>query len=92
MSFSNRNKIGIKWLRRNHKELRCGFVTDSEKQKYGIPRSWKNELKRISKFSLKFKEFEKTLLRIEEKNIEYFEIAEKAGKLDKEYIEKEQKF
>ena len=91
MSFSNRNKIGIKWLRRNHKEIRQGFVTDSENKKYGIPRSWKNELKRITAFQPCFKEFEKTLLILEEKNIEYFENAEKTGALKKENLLKKAK-
>lgn len=46
MSFSNKNKIGIKWLRKHHKDIRKGYVIDSDGIKYGIPKRWKFELKR----------------------------------------------
>lgn len=45
MTFSNRNKIGIKWIRRNHEEIRKGYLIDDDEKKYAIPKSWKEELK-----------------------------------------------
>lgn len=90
MSFSNRNKIGIKWARRNHREFRKGYIEDSEHQKYGIPRSWKKELNRLSVFGPDNKKI-KTLLEIENKIIEYFENAQKTGALSRENLLKKAK-
>lgn len=90
MSFSNRNKIGIKWCRRNHREMRKGYLEDSEHQRYGIPRSWKKELEKHSMFKPN-KEHIKTLLEIENKIVEYIENATKTGALTKENLLKKAK-
>lgn len=86
ISFSNRNKIGTKWLRRNHKDIRKGYVLDSENKKYGIPRSWKNELKKVREHEISRIETEKTLLKIEEVITDYLDKAEKNGKLSLDYL------
>lgn len=44
--FSNQQKIGLKWARRYHKELRKGYLIDNDGIKYGIPKSYYNEMKR----------------------------------------------
>lgn len=46
MRFSNQNKIGIKWARYNHKEMRKGYLSDNEGKKYRIPPGFLYELKR----------------------------------------------
>lgn len=46
MRFSNQNKIGIKWARRYHKELRKGYLLDDDNQKYAIPNAYYLEMKR----------------------------------------------
>lgn len=47
--YSNNGKIGIKWIRRFHKEIRKGYLEDQDKVKYGVPEAWKKELKRYSR-------------------------------------------
>lgn len=44
MRFSNQNKIGTKWARRFHKELRKGYLLDNENQKYSIPKQYYEEM------------------------------------------------
>lgn len=46
MRFSNQNKIGIKWARRYHKELRKGYVLDDDGKKYPIPTRYYLEMLR----------------------------------------------
>ena len=46
MRFSNQGKIGTKWARRFHKELRKPYLLDEDGQKYNIPRGYYNEMKR----------------------------------------------
>ena len=48
MRFSNQNKIGIKWARRFHKELRKGYLIDQDQVKYSIPEQYLYEMKRYS--------------------------------------------
>lgn len=48
MRFSTRNKIGTKWCRRMHKELRKGYLEDSDGGKYAIPKAFIEELKRYT--------------------------------------------
>lgn len=45
MSFSNRSKINIKWVRRNPTEIIKGFIEDKDGKKYRIPESYKKNLK-----------------------------------------------
>lgn len=44
MTFSNKNKIGYKWIRRNYKEISKGYLVDDDEKKYTLPKSWKEEL------------------------------------------------
>lgn len=44
--FSNQNKIGYKWIRRNPYKICKGFIEDYEGGKYSIPEGYKKELKR----------------------------------------------
>lgn len=48
MQFSSQNKIGTKWVRRYHKELRKGVLTDKDGAKYPIPKSFYKELLRFT--------------------------------------------
>lgn len=75
-SFSNREKIGTKWLRRNHKEIRNGYVSDDGK-KYKIPENWIKELKNLENQTADKKEYESnfyiTAIRIEENKLKFLE-------------------
>ena len=46
MRCSSHNKIGKKWARRYHKELRKGYLLDGDGQKYSIPESYYKEMMR----------------------------------------------
>lgn len=46
MRFSNGNKIGIKFARRYHKQLRLGFLEDADGIKYNIPEAYYKEMLR----------------------------------------------
>lgn len=46
MRFSSQNKLGIKWIRRYHREIRKGYLTDKDGGKYSVPEGWRKELKR----------------------------------------------
>lgn len=80
MTFSNRCKIGTKWIRRNYKEILKGYLTDNEGKKYRIPQSYKNSLKNDEINS----KYWKTYLQYEQKTMEYFD-----NITDTEYIEKQ---
>lgn len=47
MRFSNRGKIGLKWARRYHKELRKGYLKDNDGCKYMVPKAYYNEMIRF---------------------------------------------
>lgn len=47
MRCSSHNKIGKKWARRYHKELRKEYLEDNEKNRYSIPESYYKEMKRF---------------------------------------------
>lgn len=79
MTFSNRSKIGYKWARRNHEEIKKGYITDEDKKKYSIPRTWLREFKERDYYN----RFNDSVLKHEQA------ILEKVGnKTDKEIIEK----
>lgn len=44
--FSNHNKIGYKWLRRNPYEICKGYLEDNDGGRYSIPEGYKRELNR----------------------------------------------
>lgn len=46
MRCSSHNKIGKKWARKYHKELRKGYLLDGDGHKYAIPESYYKEMKR----------------------------------------------
>lgn len=48
MTFSNRCKISVKWVRRNFKEIVKGYLTDSDGKKYRVPKSYLNNLSKDS--------------------------------------------
>lgn len=47
MRCSSHNKIGKKWARKYHKELRKDYLTDGDGAKYSIPKSYYNEMIRF---------------------------------------------
>lgn len=57
MQFSNQAKIGYKWCRRYHKELRKGVLMDEDKAKYPVPKSFYKELLRYTN-----SEFDNTMI------------------------------
>lgn len=44
MRFSNQSKIGTKWARKFHKEMRKGYIQDQDGAKYTIPESYLKEM------------------------------------------------
>lgn len=44
--FSNQNRIGYKWIRRNPKGIENGFIEDNDGAKYSVPEGYKKELAR----------------------------------------------
>ena len=48
MRFSNTSKMGIKWARKFHRELRKGYIQDNEGKKYPIPKRYKEEMKKYT--------------------------------------------
>ncbi len=64
MSFSNRSKISVKWVRRNYKEIKKGYLTDSDGKKFRIPESYKLNLKKSEEEHLKeaFRQYEENIL------------------------------
>ena len=49
MSFSNRKKINVKWVRRNPELILKGYLEDPDGKKFRIPKSYLNTLKNSNK-------------------------------------------
>ena len=54
MTFSNRNKMSQRYIRRNYNTIINGYIEDSENKKYSIPSSYLNTLKNSEKEKHKF--------------------------------------
>lgn len=80
MSFSNRNKMSVRWARRNQNRTNIikGYLTDDENKKYRIPRSYLENFKNSDKILYK-----ETYRQYEENLMNKFENIS-----DKEYLEK----
>lgn len=59
MRFSNQSKIGIKYARKYHKNLRNNYITDGDNIKYTIPKTYLNEMERYA-YKKHNKEMDKT--------------------------------
>lgn len=90
MRFSNQNKIGIKWARRNHKELRKGYLKDDEGQKYAIPKQYYLEMKRFEN-EITNESMNQTAIIIEQKKDEKIKELLEKGMLSKEELLKKAK-
>ena len=64
MSFSNRSKINIKWVRRNPEEIIKGYIKDNDNKKYRIPKSYLKNLKeeRNNKYEKIYLQYESNLM------------------------------
>lgn len=71
MRFSSQNKIGVKWIRRYHREIRKGYLQDDDGIKYAIPEGWRKELKR---YFIPIYENEKKFIRNEKNNDKNFDL------------------
>lgn len=90
MRFSNQNKIGKKWARKYHKELRKGVLEDNDGNKYSVPKSYYNEMLRYYG-DIDNKSMEQTAREIEYKKEELIEKLKKKGLLTEEEIMKKAK-
>lgn len=87
MRASLHNKIGKKWARRYHKELRKEYLTDNEGNRYGIPNSYYNEMLRYEG-SLSNASMDMTAQYIECNKDEMYNKMSKKGLLSDEEIRK----
>lgn len=90
MRFSNQNKIGIKWARRYHKELRKGYLIDKDNIRYQIPEQYYKEMLRYNN-QLSNKEKEITAMIIEEKKLDNIIKLKEKGILNDEENKKKAK-
>lgn len=72
MRCSSHNKIGKKWARRYHKELRKGYLLDGDNHKYSIPESYYKEMLRYENLASN-ESMNQTAMAIEGKKFETFE-------------------
>lgn len=87
MRFSNQQKIGIKWARRNHKELRKGLIMDQDQKKYPIPKQYYLEMLRFEN-SIENYSMRETAVIIEENQIETINKLKEKGLLSIEELRK----
>ncbi len=90
MRCSSHNKIGKKWARRYHKELRKGYITDGDNQKYAIPESYYREMKRYEHL-LSNESMNQTAIIIENNKDEMIQKLRNKGLLNHEEIMKKAK-
>ena len=90
MRCSSHNKIGKKWARRYHKELRKGYLLDGDNHKYSIPESYYKEMRRYEGLESN-ESMDQTAMIIEEKKFEMFEKLFWKGLLSREEMEKKAK-
>lgn len=86
MRFSNQAKIGRKWARKYHKEMRKGYLQDQDGIKYSLPKAYIEELTR---YDTTFDEnMKQTAMKVEILKDEMIEKLKKAGMLSKEELKK----
>ena len=90
MRCSSHNKIGKKWARRYHKELRKGYLLDGDGQKYPIPESYYKEMCRYDNL-LSNESMTQTAMWIEYKKDEMLIKLREKGLLNQEEIKKKAK-
>lgn len=90
MRFSNQGKIGTKWARRFHKELRKGYLEDEDKQKYTVPRGYYNEMIRYVN-QISNEPMTQTAIAIEINKDELINRLKKAGLLTQKELQKKAK-
>lgn len=90
MRFSNQNKVGIKWARRYHKELRKEYLQDNDGNKYAIPNSYYNEMIRYQEY-LSNEDMNQTAIIIEQNKDELIKKLKNSGMLNKDEIMKKAK-
>lgn len=64
MTFSNRCKMNVKFIRRNPELIRKGYLQDTDGKRYKIPKSYLNNLKndKNEKYSEIYREYEENLM------------------------------
>lgn len=75
-SFSNRSKMGVRWVRRNPQSITKGYLTDTDNHKYRVPNSYKENLKKDEKeyFKQFYRQYEQKMLEnIKLNNLEQIE-------------------
>lgn len=90
MQFSNQAKIGYKWIRKYHKDLRKGYIEDQQRCKYYITKNIKKELLRFE-HQEENESMNQTVIAIEEYQHKLIERMKEKGLLKKEEIEKRAK-
>lgn len=90
MRCSSHNKIGKKWARRYHKELRKGYLLDGDNHKYSIPESYYKEMLRYESQASN-ESMTQTAMIIDEKKFEVFEKLFWKGLLSNEEMKKKAK-
>lgn len=76
-SFSNRSKMGVRWVRRHPETITKGYLTDNENKKYRVPNSYKENLKNDKKEYYKefYRKYENKMLEnIKKTNLEQIEL------------------
>lgn len=100
MRFSNQSKIGLKWARRYHNELRKGYLIDADNIKYGIPKSYYHEMTRYfgEKYNNGMQETAEIIESLKDENFKRLsklglfkieELRKKAKKLEYKYSKEE---
>lgn len=64
MTFSNRCKMNVKFIRRNPELIKKGYLQDTDGKRYKIPRSYLKNLKeeKIEKYKEIYREYEENLM------------------------------
>ncbi len=90
MRCSSHNKIGKKWARKYHKELRKGYLLDQDGLKYPIPESYYKEMIRYQNLTIN-ETMNQTACLIEMNKDEQIIKLREEGILNKEELEKKAK-
>lgn len=87
MRFSSHNKVGIKWARRYHKNLRKEYLEDNDGAKYTIPKTYYKEMRRYENL-ISNNEMTQTAIIIEQNKDEILNKLKKAGLTSDEEVRK----
>lgn len=90
MRFSNQSKIGLKFARKYHKEMRKGYLLDADNIKYNIPKAYEYELERY-KTEKHNNNMTETLEIVQSLKDDFIKKAQKNGLLKEEEIKKKAK-